>query len=131
MMFNNLLVRTALLMLACSVSTTSVVGQDLLATPVELWTQQLLPDANLGETDVLYGNGITMSPDGKMAFVTTIGATVYALHPYSGELIWAYQAGPVADNSIVRSHSSVVMSPTGNYMAYTVVDDENSLNPVT
>jgi hypothetical protein len=76
------------------------------------------------------GNGVFMSPDGTTAFVTTIGATIYAISPYSGATKWTYQVQSTGEN-IARSHSAVTFSPTGSFMAMSVVDNENSATPTT
>jgi hypothetical protein len=103
--------------------------QDLLLEPTTLWTTQLFPDAELGSVSVEAGNGIFMAPDGKHAIVTTVGATVYAFNAYSGgDPKWLYQA-PSVGTSIARSHSSVTFAPSGDYMVFAVVDNENSLDP--
>ena len=107
----------------------SIDFQDLLPEPTTLWTTQLFPNVELGSVAVEAGNGIFMAPDGKHAIVTTVGATVYAFNAYNGgDPTWVYQA-PSIDSSIARSHSSVTFAPSGDYMVYAVVDNENSLDP--
>ena len=102
----------------------------LLSAPATLWSAQLFPDVNLGSVEIQAGNGVFMAPDGKHAIVTTVGATVYAFNAYTGEQKWVYQPEAI-DNSIPRSHSAVTFGPTGDYMVYSVVDNENSLDPTT
>jgi hypothetical protein len=108
----------------------SIDFQDLLSEPTTLWTAQLFPDADLGSVSIEAGNGIFMAPDGKHAIITTVGATVYAFNAYNGGdgPVWVYQPDAVG-SSIARSHSSVTFAPTGDYMVYAVVDNENSLDP--
>ena len=106
------------------------VFEDLLSEPATLWSAQLFPDVNLGSVEIQAGNGVFMAPDGKHALVTTVGATVYAFNAYTGEQKWVYQPEAI-DNSIPRSHSAVTFGPTGDYMVYSVVDNENSLDPTT
>ncbi len=120
---------TAVLAAAC----TQVASQELpplFSDPVLLWQSQLTADVNLGPTDVLKGNGVFMAPDGMTAYVTTVGATVYAFDAYSGAALWTYQPETVG-TSITRSHSGLSFGPTADYMVYSVVDNENSLNPET
>ena len=69
-------------------------------------------------------------PSGRMAIVTTVGATVYAFDAYSGTEMWQYQA-PADGTSIATCRSAVTFSPSGTYMAFSVVDNENSLAPTT
>ena len=102
----------------------------LLAAPTTLWSAQLFPDIDLGSVEIEAGNGVFMAPDGKHALVTTVGATVYAYNAYNGERAWVYQPEAVG-SSIARSHSGVVFGPLGDYMVYSVVDNENSLNPTS
>jgi len=71
-----------------------------------------------------------MAPDGKHVLVTTVGATVYAFNAYTGEQAWVYQPDVVSD-IITRSHSGIVFGPQADYMAYAVVDNENSMNPTS
>eukprot|EP00539_Tryblionella_compressa_P003491 CAMPEP_0178753660 /NCGR_PEP_ID=MMETSP0744-20121128/11731_1 /TAXON_ID=913974 /ORGANISM="Nitzschia punctata, Strain CCMP561" /LENGTH=550 /DNA_ID=CAMNT_0020407493 /DNA_START=29 /DNA_END=1681 /DNA_ORIENTATION=+ len=104
--------------------------EPLLLEPAEVWSAQLLPDVNLGSVEILRGNGVSMSPDGKTAVVTTVGATVYAFNPYSGQQKWVYQAPAIGSTSIARSHSTVTFHDD-SWMVYSVVDDENSLTPTT
>jgi outer membrane protein assembly factor BamB len=125
MIFNNL-VRTSLFL----ASAASVLAQDLLPTPVQLWTYQLLPQTDLGSVNIQKGNGVFLDADGKMAVVTTVGATVYAFSAYSGKELWHYQA-PYAENSITSCHSAVTFSPSATFMAFSVVDNENALTPTT
>jgi hypothetical protein len=107
----------------------SIDFQDLLPEPTTLWTTQLFPNVELGSVSVEAGNGIFMAPDGKHAIVTTVGATVYAFNAYNGgDPKWVYQATSVG-SSIARSHSSVTFAPSGDYMVFAVVDNENSLDP--
>jgi outer membrane protein assembly factor BamB len=116
-----------------AVTAVSVSAQDLLEllpTPVERWTFQLLPQAELGPVEIQKGNGVFIDPSGKMAVVTTIGATVYAFGAYSGTELWSYQA-PSDGTTSVGCHSAVTFSPTEGYMAFSVVDNENSLTPTT
>ena len=86
-MILNRFVRSAFF-LACAAATAS--AQDLLSTPVERWSYQLLPQANLGPVEVQKGNGVFLDPSGRMAIVTTVGATVYAFDAYSGTEMWQY-----------------------------------------
>lgn len=102
----------------------------LLAEPTLKWEFTLTADVNLGPTEVEYGNGVFLTPDGTTALVTTVGATIYAFDPYSGALKWTYQPAAVG-TSITRSHSGVSFGPTADYMVYSVVDNENSLTPET
>lgn len=104
--------------------------EELLESPVELWSTTLFPDINLGAVDVQAGNGVFMAPDGKHALVTTVGATVYAVDAYNGAQAWVYQPEAMG-TSIARSHSGVTFGPLGDYMVYAVVDNENSLNPTS
>jgi outer membrane protein assembly factor BamB len=114
--------------------TTQVAGQEelppLFSDPVKLWETQLAADVNLGPTDILEGNGVFMGPDGSTAYVATLGATVYAFNAYTGAQLWTYQP-EVIGTSITRSHSGLSFGPTADYMVYSVVDNENSLNPET
>ena len=126
-MILNRFVRSAFF-LACAAATAS--AQDLLSTPVERWSYQLLPQANLGPVEVQKGNGVFLDPSGRMAIVTTVGATVYAFDAYSGTEMWQYQA-PADGTSIATCRSAVTFSPSGTYMAFSVVDNENSLAPTT
>lgn len=102
--------------------------ENLLPEPITLWTAQIFPDANLGSVNIESGNGVVMAPDGQHFMVTTMGATVYAYNAYNGEKKWHFQPDSV-DSSIARSHSVVTFSPSGDYMVYAVVDNENSLSP--
>ena len=104
--------------------------EELLDAPTTLWSAQLFPDIDLGSVAIEAGNGVFMAPDGKHALVTTVGATVYAFNAYNGEQAWVYQPEAIG-NSIARSHSGVVFGPLGDYMVYSVVDNENSLNPTS
>ena len=106
------------------------VYQPLLEAPVVLWSTTLKPDVTLGSIDIEAGNGVFMAPDGKHAIVTTVGANVYAMNAYSGEEVWVYHPEAVG-SSIARSHSGVTFAPTGDYMVYAVVDNENSLSPTS
>lgn len=112
--------------LACAAA--SVSAQDLLATPVEKWSSQLLPQADLGSVEIQKGNGVFIH--GNMAVVTTIGATVYAFNAYTGTEMWQYQT-PADGSSVAACHSAVTFSHTGGYMVFSVVDNENSLTPTT
>lgn len=114
--------------LACAASAVS--AQDLLPAPVERWSYQLLPQANLGPVEVQKGNGVFLDPSGKMAVVTTVGGTVYAFDAYSGTEMWQYQAPPDG-TSIASCRSAVTFSPNEEWMAFSVVDNENSLTPTT
>jgi len=102
--------------------------EDLLSEPDTLWTAQILPDADLGSVNIEAGNGVFMAPDGKHIIVTTVGATVYAYNAYNGVKKWHYQPEAVG-SSIARSHSAITFAPSGDFMVYSVVDNENSLNP--
>lgn len=124
------IVRTSFF-LACAASSASGQLSPLLDAPVQAWTTQLLPDVDLGSVEILKGNGVYMSPDGKTALVTTVGATVYAINAYTGDQLWVYQAPPVDSTSVVRSRSRATVSPTEDYIAISVVDNENSVSPVT
>lgn len=103
---------------------------DLFSEPTQLWSFQLPADVNLGPTDILKGNGVFLGPDGVTAYVTTVGATVYAFNAYTGAELWSYQPATVG-TSITRSHSGLSFGPTADYMVYSVVDNENSLTPET
>jgi outer membrane protein assembly factor BamB len=128
-MIMNYLTRALFLAAACSRAASQELSA-LLSEPTILWEFQLQADVNLGPTEVLLGNGVFMAPDGVTAFVTTLGATVYAFNAYTGEQKWVYQPAAVG-TSITRSHSGVTVAPSGDYMVYSVVDDENSLAPAT
>ena len=117
--------------LACVASTATGQLSPLLEAPVEAWTTQLMPDTSLGSVEILKGNGVFMSPDNRTALVTTVGATVYAINAYTGDQLWAYQAPAVDSSSVVRSRSGVTVSPTEDYMTISVVDNENSVSPVS
>lgn len=122
----NRIIRTVLF-LACAAASTS--AQDLLETPIDLWSYQLLPQADLGPVEVQKGNGVFLDPSGRMAVVTTVGATVYAFNAYSGTEMWQYQT-PVDGTNVASCHSAVTFSDLG-YMTFSVVDNENSLTPTT
>ncbi|KAL3919801.1 MAG: hypothetical protein SGILL_003574 [Bacillariaceae sp.] len=124
MIFNRIVRST--FFLACAANAVS--AQDLLPTPVERWSYQLLPQANLGPVEVQKGNGVFLDPSGKMAIVTTVGATVYAFDAYSGTEMWQYQA-PTDGTSIASCRSAVTFGE--EYMTLSVVDNENSLTPTT
>jgi outer membrane protein assembly factor BamB len=129
-MMNNI-VQTSFFFLACAASTSFGQLSPLLETPIAAWTTQLIPDVSVGSVEILKGNGAVMSPDGKTALVTTVGATVYAINAYSGDQLWTYQAPAADSSSVVRSRSLATVSPTEDYMAISVIDNENSVSPVT
>jgi outer membrane protein assembly factor BamB len=129
MIFKNI-VRTSFF-LALSAASVSAQLSALLDEPVELWTTQLLPDANLGSVEILKGNGVFMSPDGTTAMVTTVGGTVYAINAYNGEQKWAYQAPSSDSSSVVSSRGGVTVALDGSFLAFSVIDNENSVTPVS
>ncbi|KAG7361839.1 PQQ-like domain containing protein [Nitzschia inconspicua] len=126
-MFLNRHIRSAFF-LACAAA--SVAAQELLLEPTELWNYQLTPQADLGPVEIQKGNGVFVDPTGRMAVVTTVGATVYAFNAYSGAELWQYQA-PSDGTGIARCRSAVTFAPTQEYMAFTVVDNENSVSPTS
>jgi hypothetical protein len=129
-MFLTRIVQTSFILAFGAVSASAQDLLELLPTPIERWTFQLLPQAELGPVEIQKGNGVFVDPSGRMAIVTTVGATVYAFGAYSGGELWSYQA-PSDGTSSVACHSAVTFSPTEEYMAFSVVDNENSLSPTT
>ena len=104
--------------------------EQLLATPVELWSEQIFSTVTT-ELGVGKGNGCTLSPDGAHLVVTSVGGTVTSFNALTGEVEWEYDP-PQADGGIVRSHSQVVfpINATSPYMVYAVVENENSAEAV-
>lgn len=104
--------------------------EQLLTTPVELWSNQIFSTVST-ELGVGKGNGCTLSPDGAHLIVTSVGGTVTSFNAMTGEVEWEYDP-PQPAGGIVRSHSQVVftVNATSPYMVYAVVENENSADAV-
>ena len=117
-----------------SLGLSHVVAQgDLLADPVDFWTAQIFP-SDASEAGVAKGNGLKVSPDGRLIIATSVGGTVTSFTTANGTFEWEYQP-PVSASGIVRSHSQVVFTTanatTSPYMVYSTVENENSADSVT
>jgi hypothetical protein len=122
--------RTALLVV---LGVSQAGAQDLLASPVEYWTNQILPNNPANSPAVLKGNGVFLTPDGKHLISSSVGGILNSFDAWSGIFEWQYDPLSAMDG-IVRTHSSVVFS-TDNamepYMVYSIVENENSDNART
>ena len=94
------------------------------------WTATIEAGNQNIEVGVGRGNCVIMSPDQSQLIATSIGGTVSAYDPFSGDRLWGYDA---PQNGITRSHSCVAFPPKADmpYMVYAVVDNENSVTPTT
>jgi hypothetical protein len=129
MLKNAAAILAALVALACS----PVSGQDLedlLGAGENLWSNQIIPGNPINPPGLLYGNGVSIQPDGKSVISTSVGGTVTSFGALSGAFEWEYV--PPADGALVRSHSNMVFT-TDNaaepYMVYSVVYNESLQNP--
>mmetsp|Transcript_39729 Transcript_39729/g.95869 ORF Transcript_39729/g.95869 Transcript_39729/m.95869 type:complete len:535 (+) Transcript_39729:175-1779(+) len=98
----------------------------LLDGPKELWSKSLTPILAFNDVGVRKNNGITITPDGSLAIITTHGAEIYAIDPYTGTQKWSYRPPPAKTIPTVtstRCHSSVSML-SSRFLVYTVIDDE-------
>ena len=99
----------------------------LLLEPIVAWTNEIAtPDGGL-----LKGNGVKISPDGEHLITTSVGGAVTSFSILDGEFEWEY-IPPSFDGGDVASHSEIVFTTTNAgspYMAYSIVEDENSASP--
>jgi outer membrane protein assembly factor BamB len=93
-------------------------GLEYLDDPVLLWTNFTSNNLfGLGE-----GNGIFMSPDGKMLVSTSVDATVRAFDPLTGTIIWTYK--PDSVGFPIRCFGGLTFNyqAANPYMVYAIAD---------
>ena len=98
-----------------------------LAAPLPLWETQILATGSPG---VGFGNGAYLTPDELHVITTSAGGTLTAFDAASGAAIWDYDP-PAVGTSLITCHSGVTFAnATGfAYIIYTIIDDENALEP--
>jgi outer membrane protein assembly factor BamB len=106
----------------------------LLAKPVALWEAKILPSAAGALPDVLYGNGVAVSPDGAIVVSTSVSGVVTAFDALTGDFLWDYIPG-AASGGAVTCRSQVVFTTanliTDPYMVYAVLEGEAELTATT
>ncbi len=99
----------------------------LLAQPLELWSNQIIPSSAGASPGVLYGNGLKLTPDGSSLIATSVGGTVSSFNALTGAFEWEYNPTPPSVGT-VSSHSQVVFTTANSevdaYMVYTVIENE-------
>jgi outer membrane protein assembly factor BamB len=100
--------------------------------PIELWSKTLTPIIAFTDVGVHKSNGIKLTPDGaSSAVITTRGAEIYAIDPYTGAGKWSYRPSPAKTTptpTIIRCQSSASFSSSSSsqFLVYTVIDDQAS-----
>ncbi len=107
---------------------------NLLAQPVALWEAKIIPSVAGALPDVLYGNGVAVSPDGATLVSTSVSGVVTAYDALTGEFLWDFPP-PSESGGVITSHSLVVF-PTANsitepYMVYSIIENEADLTATT
>jgi hypothetical protein len=109
--------------------TTSVYAQNVsvtgpLAAPLVMWETPIMATLSPG---VGLGNGAYLTPDELHVITTSAGGTLTAFDAVSGAPIWEYDPPPVG-TSLVTCHSGVTFA-NSSYIIYTIIDDENAIEP--
>src|SRR5687767_6227765 len=71
---------------------------------LQLWEFQLFPEAGV-EASIMYGNGVSLTPDERHVIATSVGGTVTALNAGNGVVAWEYNPTPAVSGGTVRTHS--------------------------
>lgn len=101
----------------------------LLAEPVQVWRQEIVPSVDGRDAGVMKDNGCKLTPDGKHLVVTSSGGTVTSFDALSGELEWEYNP-PQGDATSISSASQVVFTTSGAstpYMVYSYISSTLTL----
>jgi outer membrane protein assembly factor BamB len=120
------------LLAAFGINQTGAQLSDLIA-PTLAWSNQIIPSSPTNSPGVLRGNGVYLTPDGMHLIATSVGGTVNSFNAATGVFEWEYDP-PAVDGAIVRTHSGIAFTTEAaseDYMVYSIVDNENSLNSLT
>ena len=98
------------------------------------WEAQINPvDSPSGTRSpaVLHGNGVYLTPDESHLITSSVGGTVSAYDAWSGELMWEYIPSDAGAAISCKSGITFANADAGTYIVYSIIENENSLEPYT
>ena len=97
------------------------------------WEAQINPADSPSGTrspEVLYGNGVFLTPDETKVIATSVGGTISAFDAINGDLLWEY----VPDSGLAISCKSGITFANVDadpYIVYSILENENTFEPYT
>ena len=132
-----MILKPALHVLGFFAAISQALAQDLLASPGQIWSQQLFAAAG-GNAQAYSGNGVFLTPDGSEVVAIANGGKVASYRSSDGEPMWNHNP-PDDDGSatfIVETFSGIAFSTANSessFMVYSVTykDTDSAGNDYT
>ena len=127
-----MILKPALHVLGFFAAISQALAQDLLASPGQIWSQQLFAAAG-GNAQAYSGNGVFLTPDGSEVVAIANGGKVASYRSSDGEPMWNHNP-PDDDGSVtftVETFSGITFSTANSassFMVYSVTYKEDAEN---